>query len=81
LEYDKHHLSKIDDIKIKLHRRIEETIKAVLIKKSGNERYAIVHAEPEPKTADLKTKSVGIDVGLMSFVVEIPSSHLVPKNS
>ena len=63
-------LSKIGDIKIKLHRKIEGTVKAILIKKSGNKWYAIVQAEPELKMADSDISAVGIDVGLISFAVD-----------
>lgn len=63
-------LSKIGDIKIKLHRKIEGTVKAVLIKKSGDKWYAIVQAEHELKIPDPDIRAVGIDVGLMSFVVD-----------
>ncbi|MBP7068669.1 MAG: transposase [Methanothrix sp.] len=64
------HLSKIGDIKIKLHRKIEGTIKAVLIKKSGKEWYAVVQTEPEPSMPDPETRTVGLDVGLKSFAVD-----------
>jgi len=64
------HLSKIGDIRIKLHRKIEGTIKAVLIKKSGNDWYAIVQTELTPSIPDPETRSIGLDVGLKSFVVD-----------
>jgi len=64
------HLSKIGDIKIKLHRKIEGTIKAVLIKKSGKEWYAVVQTEPETSMPDPETRTVGLDVGLKSFAVD-----------
>jgi len=64
------HLSKIGDIKIKLHRKTDGVIKAVLIKKSGKEWYAIVQTEPGPNIPDPETRSIGIDVGLKSFAVD-----------
>jgi putative transposase len=63
-------LSKIGDIKIKLHRKIEGRVKAVLIKKSGRDWYAVVQTEPEPTNPDPTVRSVGLDVGLNSFVVD-----------
>ena len=63
-------LSKIGNIKIKLHRKIEGTVKAVLIKKSGDKWYAMVQAEPELKMPDPDIRAVGIDVGLISFAVD-----------
>ncbi|MGD0951090.1 MAG: transposase [Methanotrichaceae archaeon] len=63
-------LSKIGDIKIKLHRPIEGKVKAVLIKKSGNKWYALVQAELDPKIPDPNVKLVGIDVGLEAFAVD-----------
>jgi putative transposase len=68
--HGKLHLSKVDDIKIKPHRKIKGTIKAVLIKKSGKEWYDVVQTEPEPSNPDPMVKSVGLDVGLNSFVVD-----------
>ena len=63
-------LSKIGDIKIRLHRPIEGKVKAVLIKKSGNRWYVIVQAELDPKIPDPNVKLVGIDVGLEAFAVD-----------
>jgi len=70
------HLSKIGDIKIKLHRKIEGSVKAVLIKKSGKAWYAIVQIGPEPNMPDPETRSVGIDVGLKSFAVDTDSNSV-----
>ena len=63
-------LSKIGDIKIRLHRPIEGKVKAVLIKKSGNKWYVIIQAELDPKIPDPNVKLVGIDVGLEAFAVD-----------
>jgi putative transposase len=68
------HLSKIGDVKIKLHRPIEGRIKAVVIKKSGNQWYAIFQVEQEPEILDPSIRSVGIDVGLNSFAVDTEST-------
>ena len=42
-------LSKIGEIKIKLHRKVEGNIKAVLIKRAGDRWFALIQAEQEPK--------------------------------
>ncbi|HSD59142.1 MAG TPA: transposase, partial [Methanotrichaceae archaeon] len=84
------HLSKIGDIRIKLYRKIEGCIKAIIIKREGRQWFAIVqanattssvaasmesrHLEPEPLPET--GKSVGLDVGLMSFVVDSDSNSV-----
>jgi len=66
---NKLHLSKIGDIKIKLHRPIKGTIKTCLIIKEGNQWYACFSSEienKEIKNRPIKT-AIGIDLGLASF--------------
>ena len=69
-DHSRLHLSKIGDIKIKLHQKIKGCIKAVVIKREGQNWYAIVQADqdiaPLPETGE----SVGIDVGLKAFAVD-----------
>jgi putative transposase len=63
-------LSKIGSIKIKLHRKIEGTIKTCSIKKSGNQWYIIFTTERNivvPKK--VVSSMVGIDLGLETFAV------------
>lgn len=63
-------LSKIGPIKIKLHRKIEGTIKTCSVKKSGNQWYVVFTAEQNivvPKKP--VSNAVGIDLGLESFAV------------
>ncbi len=69
-DHSRLHLSKIGDIKIKLYRKIEGCIKAVIIKREGRQWFAIVQADLEPEPLPETGKSVGLDVGLMSFVVD-----------
>ncbi|HEX2711399.1 MAG TPA: transposase, partial [Candidatus Acidoferrales bacterium] len=61
-------LSKIGDIKIKLHRPIKGEIKTLTLKREHGMWYAcfscVVEAEPLPEN----DKAVGLDVGLLSFV-------------
>ena len=64
------HLSKIGDIRIKMHRKIQGCIKAVLIKREGRQWFAIVQADQEPESLLETGKSIGLDVGLKSFVVD-----------
>jgi putative transposase len=69
-DHSRLHLSKIGDIKIKLHQKIEGRIKAVLIKREGKNWYAIVQADQEPEILPQTGRSVGIDVGLKVFAVD-----------
>jgi putative transposase len=64
------HLSKIGDIRIKLHRKIKGCIKAVIVKREGMQWFAIVQVDQEPEPLPETGKSVGLDVCLMSFVVD-----------
>jgi putative transposase len=63
-------LTKIGEIKIKLHRPIDGNIKAVIIKKSGNKWYAVVQVSQKPGQQILNMKSIGIDLGLNAFAVD-----------
>ncbi len=64
------HLSKIGDIRIKLYRKIKGCIKAVIVKRERRQWFAIVQVDQEPEPLLETGKSVGLDVGLMSFVVD-----------
>lgn len=64
------HLSKIGDIKIKLYRKIKGYIKAIIVKREGWQWFAIVQVDQEPEPLPETGKSVGLDVGLMSFVMD-----------
>ena len=63
-------ISKIGDIKIKMHRKIRGCIKAILIKREGKRWFAIVQVDQEPELLPENGKSVGLDVGLKSFAVD-----------
>ncbi len=63
-------LSKIGDIKIKIHRKVEGSVKSILIKRLGKRWFAIVQAEPETEPLPHTGNAVGLDVGLKSFVVD-----------
>lgn len=66
---DRLYLSKIGGVKIKLHRPIKGTIKTVTIKREAGKWYAIFSCENVPANPLSRSGlSVGIDVGLESFV-------------
>jgi putative transposase len=63
-------ISKIGEIKIKLHRPIEGRVKTCTIKKSGSHWYVTLVAEQQIRVGkDPVDRAVGIDLGLSSFAV------------
>ena len=62
-------LSKIGDLKIKLHRPIKGEIKTLAIKRENGLWYACFSCVVEPEPLSPNGKAVGIDVGLNSFAV------------
>ena len=62
-------LSKIGDIKIKLHRPIEGNIKRLTIRRSATQKWyvSILTDNDSYNPLEPSKKSVGIDVGLLSF--------------
>jgi putative transposase len=61
-------LSKIGDVRIKLHRRIEGKVKTLTITRSVTGKwYACFSVEVEPQPLPTNYGTVGIDVGLNSF--------------
>ena len=60
-------LSKIGKVKIKLHREIEGQIKTLTIKREAGRWYACFSVEAEAQPLPVRTESIGIDVGLLSF--------------
>ena len=63
-------LSKIGDIRIKLYRKMEGCIKAIIIKRDGKRWFAIVQADQAPLPLPKTEEAIGLDVGLNSFVVD-----------
>jgi putative transposase len=61
-------LSKIGNIKIKLHRPIRGEIKTLTIKRENGMWYACFSCVVEPEPLPANDKAVGLDVGLCSFV-------------
>ena len=65
------HLSKIGDLKVWLHRKVEGTIKRLTIRRSATKKwYVSFLVEDAPKNdAANSEKAVGIDVGISNFAV------------
>lgn len=64
------HLTKIGDIKIKLHRKIEGTIKTCTVKREGDQWYVVLSCEVEAETqkrTPYTDEAIGIDLGLLHF--------------
>jgi putative transposase len=63
-------LSKIGNVKIKLHREIEGKIKTCTIRRSSTGKwYACFSIECEAQPLPASTESVGVDVGIKEFAV------------
>jgi putative transposase len=60
-------LSKIGDIKIKLHRPIKGQIKTLTVKRENGMWYACFSCIVEPEPLPANDKPVSLDVGLLSF--------------
>jgi putative transposase len=59
------HLSKIGDIKVRLHRQIEGKIKTVTIKREVDQWFVVFSCEiQEPAPLPLSSEEVGIDLGV-----------------
>ena len=61
-------LSKIGDIKIKLHRPVKGQIKTLTVKRENGMWYACFSCVAEPEPLPAKDEAVGLDVGLLWFV-------------
>ena len=62
-------LSKVGDIKIKLHRAIKGEIKTLTVKRENGFWYACFSCMVESEPLPANDRAVGIDVGLNSFAV------------
>ncbi|MCJ7443807.1 MAG: transposase [Methanotrichaceae archaeon] len=69
-------LSKIGAIRIKLYRKMEGCIKAIIIKRDGKRWFAIVQADQAPRPLPKTEEAIGLDVGLNSFVVDSDSNSI-----
>ena len=79
-------MSKIGEIRINLHRKVEGKIKTLTIKREGTHRYAIFSCEVEVKVKEKKWKrATGIDFGCKDFVTcsdgtTIPNPHFLKQS-
>lgn len=62
------HLSKIGDIKIILHRKLEGEIKQIIIKREVDNWYAIIQSNAVVKL-ECGTKEIGIDMSPSEFII------------
>jgi putative transposase len=60
-------LSKIGTVKVKLHRKIEGTIKTLTIKREGEHWYCIFTCEVKLEKLPVSYEDVGIDLGVTHF--------------
>lgn len=68
---DRLHLSKIGDIPIRIHRKIDGKIKQVIIKRYKSGRwFALVCVEQKENPLPKRNKRVGIDVGIKHFLTD-----------
>jgi putative transposase len=62
-------LSKVGNVKIKLHRELPENTGTIFLKQVCGAWYACMSCEVAPKPLPVSTEAIGIDVGLDSFAV------------
>ena len=84
LENNKLHLSKIGDIKIKVHREVNGNIKQIQIKKEIDRWCAIIITD-EKKQITCGNKIIGIDLGINNYIVDsngnkIENPKILEKN-
>ena len=63
-------------MRIKIYRKLQGCIKAVIIKREGKRWFAIVQADQEPQQLPETMEAVGLDVGLTSFVVDSEGNEI-----
>ena len=71
-------LSKIGDVKIKLHRPIEGEIKTLTIRRQADGWFACFSCEVETNPLPSIGKSVGVDVGLENFAITSDGEFFPP---
>ena len=69
-------LSKIGDIKIKLHRPVKGEVKTLTIKRENGMWYACFSCVVEPEPLPANDKAVGLDVGLSSFMTRSDGTEI-----
>jgi putative transposase len=78
VEGDELILSKLEEVKVLLHRPFEGGLKGVIVKKNESDWYAIFQCEAEKKPLEETSKAVGIDLGVDKLVVT--SDGVVAEN-
>lgn len=74
------HLSKIGDIKIKVHREVVGKIKQVIIKREISKWYAIIQTDANIRITKGE-KEIGLDFGLINFYTDNEGNKVsIPKN-
>lgn len=68
--YNKLHLSKIGDIRIRQHRDIEGNIKQIQVKKKPSGWYAYLVTDGKYECKNLKNNQIGIDLGVLNFLTD-----------
>lgn len=66
----------VGEIKVKLHRPVEGTIKTVSIKREAGDWYALFSCEVDAVPLPSSDEAVGIDVGLTTFAVLSDGSEI-----
>lgn len=83
---DKLQLSKIGEIPIKIHRKLEGKVKGVIIKRDkAGDWYALFQIEKETEEIDIDEQEnvevVGVDLGIQKFIVDSDGNRIEhPKN-
>lgn len=68
---DKLHLSKIGDISIRLHRKVEGNIKQVFVKRTQTGKwFAILSVEEDETILRKNNKEIGIDLNIMNYLTD-----------
>lgn len=74
------HLSKIGEIKIKVHREVMGKIKQVIIKREINKWYAIIQTDANIQITKGE-KEIGLDFGLINFYTDNEGNKVsIPNN-
>lgn len=60
-------LSKVGQVRIKLHRPLQGTIKTLTVKREAGRWFALLSVDVEPYLLAYSANAVGVDVGLTSF--------------
>jgi len=68
--YNKLHLSKIGEIRIRQHREIKGKIKQIQVKKKPSGWYAYLVTDGKYECKNIHDNKIGIDMGILSFLTD-----------